>query len=242
MKYFDFGAVRGSAMMAVVMGAAAFGLSGCLGSSSSSSGGSSVGGGGAVSAPTPGSLIGNRQAPDLAQTSQLAGAILATETFDGEDGPRIASLLTDIAAAGSAPTPDTSALAGTASYAGDFIMQEINDGDTSILGDFAMSVDFDNGNLTGTLGSQAIVDDGFDRDVATGTGTINGTVMGNAMTAAFTGAYSGADQGGQIDGRMDGQFVGTGAETVAGGMTAAVRIGGETTVFDGGFAGTRAAP
>ncbi|WP_201156498.1 hypothetical protein [Rhodobaculum claviforme] len=221
----------------VLLGAAAFALSGCLGSSGS-------GGGGGVSAPAPGSLIGDREAPNLQTASELANEYLSEGEFDGTDGERIRSLLTAVAEAGGTKPTDPALLAGTASYAGDFALVIVDDfdDDASLLGDFAMSVNFDSGSLSGTLGREIIVDDGDRRTVAIGSGTINGTVTNNTMAAALTGAYTADGEAAQIDGRMNGQFVGAGGETVAGGMNAAVAVGNETAVFEGIFAGERSAP
>lgn len=240
MKYREYTFFNGTAKSALLLGVAAFALSGCLGSSSS--GGGSVGGGGSLPAPTPGSLIGDRQAPGLAASSQLASDVLAEGDLDGVDAARITALLTAVEAAGSAVAPEGSALTGTASYTGDFAMQEIGDGDGGLLGDFAMSVSFDDGSLTGSLGNEIIVDDENGRFIATGSASINGSVTNDTMNATLTGVYTAGGESAQIDGRMAGQFVGAGAETVAGGMTAAVSDLGDAVVYEGIFAGSRAAP
>lgn len=219
----------------IIFGAASFALSGCMGSSGS-------GGGAAVTAPAPGSLLGDRAAPDLAAASALATAVLAEDDLDGPDAPRIAALLGDVIDANSAATPEASALSGTASYAGDFAAGEINDGDLGLLGDFALSVNFDDSTLSGSLGNEIIVDGEGPRRVATGSANITGTVDGTGMTATITGVYADRGEAAGIDGVMSGRFAGTHAGTVAGGMALAVGGDGTPTVFEGVFAGQRSAP
>lgn len=232
MVYFEFQRMGGTVKSALLFGAVAFALSGCLGSSSSSGGvGGGVGTGG-----------GDRTAGNLQQASQLASRGLVEGVFDGPDGPRIRSLLEDVVDAAVAPAPEASALAGTASYSGDFVMVEVNDDDLSLLGDFAMTVNFDNGSLTGNLGNQVIVDDFGDRNIVTGSATINGTVVGNNMNATLAGTYGAGSDVAQVNGNMSGSFVGTGAETVAGGIAATVTSPGERDVFEGVFSGNRLAP
>lgn len=241
----------------VVLGAAGFALAGCMGSSSSGGGGA-VGGGGTVasggtvtsggtvasspSAPAPGSLIGDRQASDLGDAAQLAAMFLQEAPLDGEDAGRIRALLDVVVAADSVgPRPDAAALAGTASYAGDFAVVNQAD-DVGVLGDFAMSVNFDDGSLTGQLGSNPIVDDNTGRAIASGSAAIQGSVMGDTMSASLRGAYSVNGEAAGVEGHMSGRFVGPGAETVAGGMTLAVEDVGGPAIYEGVFAGGREAP
>ena len=221
----------------IMFGAASFALSGCLGSSGS-------GGGATATAPAPGSLLGDRTAPDLAAASTLAAAALAEDDeFDGPDAPRIMALLSDVVDANSAATPEASALTGTASYAGDFAAGEIDDGDLGLLGDFALSVNFDAATLSGNLGGEIIVDGEGPRRVATGSANITGTVDGTGMSATVTGVYVDGGEAAGIDGVMSGRFAGTDAGMVAGGMALAVGGDGDApTFFEGVFAGERSAP
>ncbi|MBK5926991.1 hypothetical protein CCR87_06465 [Rhodobaculum claviforme] len=209
-----------------LLGAAAFALSGCFGGS----GGEALGG-----------RSIDQQAPDLAQASRLVGA-LSDISVDADDAPRVGALLGDVASAARAEAPAASALVGTASYAGDFLVREVGgDGQESLLGDFALSVNFDDASLTGRLGETMIINNDDRRLIAATDADITGTVDGRTMTATLDGRITVGENVAAISGAMAGGFAGLGAETVAGGMT--LDVDGDDGVpepFEGVFAGDRA--
>ena len=189
---------------AVVLGIAAFAVSGCMGSSDGSSAGNGI------NLPPAGATFGLGQAAELAE-------MLSEEEFDGTEGPRTEALVSNVIAAQGAQRP-SGPLSGTASYSGD--LAALNAQDASVMARLALSADFADGSLSGGISDVTFEVDG-PGVTASGTLPVTGTVADNRLHAEFDGTVT-APAGGQtvtanVSGRLTGEFVGSDGAAVAGG-------------------------
>ena len=138
--------------------------------------------------------------------------------------------------------PDTAAdpadLTGTASYAGSL---EAGEDLNRIMADVAMTVDFADGGLTGTLDNFRELDDNEQPQGLDVTADLTGTVEDSRLTASFQEQFDNGEGGIAASGRLEGVFVGDGSEVLGEARIDSVGGGAEERI-DGTFHATEQQP
>lgn len=215
----------GRGMAAALLGAA-FVLGACSSSGGGGGGaGAGAGGGGGMPA-TPAA------APTLAQSAVLAAEFAAELDGVGPEADRARELVAAVRSAEDLPRP-ADPLTGQASYSGSIGLVHQNN-DVGLLAALGLTIDFDDGSLTGSMG-RAVFDDDDDVIPVDGTADITGTVADNALDATFAGEFTAGPNAARVAGRMQGEMLGTDGQGIAGGASMNARGSGPDS---GGVSGS----